>query len=77
LRLWRRGGGDEFRGPLARGRLAAVIVLALLLASLPLLLSYFTLVATSFSRTIVSNPWAVTGFPGSPSLGTRCTLGLP
>lgn len=52
-----RGENDETAGPLARGRLALVIALALLLASLPLILAYATLVLTSFADTIVSSPW--------------------
>ena len=60
--LARRGGGDETEGPMVRGPWAAIIVAALLAASAPIILSYLTLVLTSFSNTIVSNPWAVAEF---------------
>ena len=47
--------GEE--GPLARGVWGAVIVLALLFASLPIIVTYSTLILTSFANTIVSSPW--------------------
>ncbi|GAB6147984.1 carbohydrate ABC transporter permease [Stetteria hydrogenophila] len=48
---------SEWEEPLAKGRSAAVIVLALLLASSPLLLSYGFLVLTSFADTVVFTPF--------------------
>ncbi len=49
------GVGEE--GPLARGVWGAIIVLALLFASLPIIVTYSTLILTSFANTIVSSPW--------------------
>ena len=43
--------------PLATGMEAVLIVSLLLLASIPLILAYTTLILTSFADTIVSNPW--------------------
>ncbi|MEB3774491.1 MAG: carbohydrate ABC transporter permease [Desulfurococcales archaeon] len=45
------------KGPLVRGPLGLVIIMALFLASLPIITTYSTLVVTSFANTIVSSPW--------------------
>ncbi len=47
----------ELEEPLATGMEAVLIVSLLLLASIPLILAYTTLILTSFADTIVSNPW--------------------
>ncbi len=49
--------GEEPGASLARGSLGVIIVVALLVASLPIIMTYTTLVLTSFANTIVSNPW--------------------
>lgn len=51
------GQGIGEGGPLVRGPMGLVIILALLLASLPIILTYSTLILTSFANTIVSSPW--------------------
>ncbi|MCE4603146.1 MAG: carbohydrate ABC transporter permease [Desulfurococcales archaeon] len=51
------GEGIGEGGPLVRGTMGIVIILALLLASLPIIMTYSTLVMTSFANTIVSSPW--------------------
>ena len=50
-------GKDEIQGPLVTGKNAVIVITLLLIASLPLILAYTTLILTSFADTIVSNPW--------------------
>lgn len=59
-RLLRRRGGDarsEWEEPLVKGRKAAALIAVLLIASLPIILSYTFLVTTSFANTIVFTPF--------------------
>ncbi len=51
------GEGIGEGGPLVRGSMGIVIILALLIASLPIIMTYSTLILTSFANTIVSSPW--------------------
>lgn len=48
---------SEWEEPLVKGRKAGVLILALLLASTPIILSYTFLVVTSFANTIVFTPF--------------------
>ncbi|MCE4611083.1 MAG: carbohydrate ABC transporter permease [Desulfurococcales archaeon] len=52
-----RGESDRADQPLARGRIAAIILAVLILASLPVVSSYIFLVVTSFANTIVFTPF--------------------
>ncbi len=48
----------EETGQLVRGYMTWIIVAALLLASIPIILSYSTVIFTSFANTIVASPFA-------------------
>jgi inositol-phosphate transport system permease protein len=48
---------SELEEPLTTGTRMVLVVGLLLLASIPLILAYTTLILTSFADTIVSNPW--------------------
>jgi len=52
-----RSGRSELEEPLARGWLGAVVIAALLTASLPIIVTYSLLVLTSFADRLVVSPW--------------------